>query len=201
MKKFFWLNIKFENLVKFVILICTIIAITIICVAFYYVFSKSKKEENEFCIDNLISISGFEASYDVTIYSNINVNKYNVLERADFMSDSYNIKVDDGIEINSNGNKAVIDYDGANTSYSYCLEENTLNVISLSYIIKNINSDYEKRENDLDYIYSVKIDNELFNYYEIYVSKLESKINKICIYNHEGIVQIITDCINIEVKK
>ena len=166
MKKFFWLNIKFENLVRFVILICTIVAITIICVAFYYVFNRSKKEECEFCIDN---IQGFEAIYKVTIYSNKNVNNYCVFERADFLSDSYNIKVDGGIEINTNSNESVINYDGANTSYSYNLEEDTLNIISISYIIKNINSNYEIRENDSDYICSVEIDNELFNNYEIYV--------------------------------
>ena len=176
MKKFFWLNIKFENLVRFVILICTIVAITIICVAFYYVFNRSKKEECEFCIDNLINIQGFEAIYKVTIYSNKNVNNYCVFERADFLSDSYNIKVDGGIEINTNSNESVINYDGANTSYSYNLEEDTLNIISISYIIKNINSNYEIRENDSDYICSVEIDNELFNNYEIYVSKKTSKI-------------------------
>ena len=173
----------------------------VIMFAFYYVFNRSKKEECEFCIDNLINIQGFEAIYKVTIYSNKNVNNYCVFERADFLSDSYNIKVDGGIEINTNSNESVINYDGANTSYSYNLEEDTLNIISISYIIKNINSNYEIRENDSDYICSVEIDNELFNNYEIYVSKKTSKITKVCLYNHEGIVQIITDCINFEVKK
>lgn len=201
MKKFLWINIKFENLVRGVVAICTFIAVVIIFFAFYYVFNSDNEENNNFNLDNFANVTNFEATYEVHIYSNKNVNNYSIYEKSDFINDIYYIKVEDGIEILTQGNNCTIKNEGASYSYSYALQENTLNSISFSYIIKNIGDNYSQRETDNQLVYSLDLNSNIYKYYDIFVSKTDKNIEKVCMYNNDGILQILIDNINFEVKK
>ena len=201
MKKFLWINIKFENLVRGVVAICTFIAVVIIFFAFYYVFNSDNEENNNFNLDNFANVTNFEATYEVHIYSNKNVNNYSIYEKSDFINDIYYIKVEDGIEILTQGNNCTIKNEGASYSYSYALQENTLNSISFSYIIKNIGDNYSQRETDNQLVYSLDLNSNIYKYYDIFFFFSDKNIEKVCMYNNDGILQILIDNINFEVKK
>jgi hypothetical protein len=147
------------------------------------------------------NVTNFEATYEVHIYSNKNVNNYSIYEKSDFINDIYYIKVEDGIEILTQGNNCTIKNEGASYSYSYALQENTLNSISFSYIIKNIGDNYSQRETDNQLVYSLDLNSNIYKYYDIFVSKTDKNIEKVCMYNNDGILQILIDNINFEVKK
>ncbi len=196
------LNITFDTKVKILVIICVLIALTIISYSFYYICIKEKETIAEpqkiESIETMLDVLCYEAKYDVVVNSNKTENKYSVSENVDFENQTYDMVIDEKLSISINSENTSIKKQ--NMEYEYFTFNNgeilKNNAISFSTIIdcikkiscNEIEGNIKRIEQDDKYIYQILTDK---NYIEkvkrtdIVVQKENCKITEIKMYNSE----------------
>lgn len=196
------LNITFDTRVKILIVICVIIALTIISYSFYYICIRENKEEIETPkvenIEEILDVLCYESKYNVTVNGNKTTNTYDVVENVDLENNIYNMVIDGTLMISINSDNTSIKKQ--NMEYEYFTTTGEIfknNAISFSSIIecikkissKEINGNIKRIEQDNKFIYQISTDEsyiEKVNRIEITVEKEKCKITEIKMYNSEG---------------
>lgn len=196
------LNITFDTKVKVLVVICVIIAITIISYSFYYICIKDNKEIIELqkieSIETMLDILCYEAKYDVVVKGNKTVNKYNVIENVDFENQTYNMIIDGNLNISINSEntsikKQNIEYEYFTFNNGEILKNNAISFSSIIECIKKIScneisGNIKRIEQDNKFIYQITTDEsyiEKIKRTDIVVQKDNCKITEIKMYNLE----------------
>lgn len=197
-------SINFDTKVKILIAICVAVAIIIISYSFYYIIIddnhdtgivENKKADN---IETILDILSYDAEYDVTVNGNKTTNTYNVKEYIDLENKTFNMLIDDSLNIVINSNDSKITKNGMENEYIVSNDNSILtnNVMSFASIItcvkkisnKEISGNITRVEQDDKYIYRVVTDNcyiEKVKKIEICVLKENCKIIEIKMYNSD----------------
>ncbi len=195
------LNITFDTRVKILVVICVIIALTIISYSFYYICIRENKEEIQpqkiENIEEILDVLCYEAKYDVTVNANKTTNTYNVAENVDLENNTYNMVIDETLTISINSNNTSVKRQ--NMEYEYFTTTGEIlknNAISFSSIIecikkisnKEIKGNIKRIEQDDKFIYQISTDEnyiEKVKRIEITTQKENCKITEIKMYNSE----------------
>jgi len=195
------LNITFDTRVKILVVICVIIALTIISYSFYYICIRENKEEIQpqkiENIEEILDVLCYEAKYDVTVNANKTTNTYNVAENVDLENNTYNMVIDETLTISINSNNTSVkrqnmEYEYFTTTWEI-LKNNAISFSSIIECIKKISNkeikgNIKRIEQDDKFIYQISTDEnyiEKVKRIEITTQKENCKITEIKMYNSE----------------
>ena len=199
-KKIKIVSINFDTKVKILIVACVIIAISIIMFSFYYICIDSKQKSEPIEIDNInqiMDLSEYEAEYQIRVAGNRTINTYDVKEVVDLENETYNMNIDDLLNIDINANDTKIQKKNMDNIYITSTKDIVRNnPFSFSSVIecynlvnsKKIDGSIKKVEQDEKCIYTIQMNEEVIEKVRkivIYTLKEKCKIIEIKMYNLE----------------
>lgn len=203
--------LNFDAKVKIIIVICVIIAISILSYSIYNILIKNGEDEKEIenkikTLEDITEINTYYSEYEVTVVGNKTENKYKVKENVDFLENLYEMVLDDTLSISisndsSKISKKDIDYDYVTQNNSNIILNNPMSfstIIDCMKKIKNkeINGTITKIEKDDVDIYNILIEDEYLKdikKLEIYTFRKNCNVYEIKMYNNdEKLMYILT---------
>lgn len=199
-KKIKIVSINFDTKVKILIAVCVIIAISIIMFSFYYICIDSKQNYEPVQIDNInqiMDLSQYEAEYQIRVVGNRTTNTYDVKEVVDLENETYNMNIDDLLNIDINASDTKIQKKNMDNIYITSTKDIVRNnPFSFSSVIecynlvnsKKIDGSIKKVEQDEKCIYTIQMNEEVIEKVSkivIYTLKEKCKIIEIKMYNLE----------------
>ena len=199
-KKIKIVSINFDTKVKILIAVCVIIAISIIMFSFYYICIDSKQKSEQIEIDDINQIMDlyqYEAEYQIRVVGNRTTNTYDVKEVVDLENETYNMNIDDLLNIDINANDTKIQKKNMDNIYITSTKDIVRNnPFSFSSVIecynlvnsKKIDGSIKKVEQDEKCIYTIQMNEEVIEKVRkivIYTLKEKCKIIEIKMYNLE----------------
>lgn len=200
MSKMKFYTLTYDNIVKVIMVICILIAASVISFSIYYILIKAKKEN--IYIKDFFEVSNYEAGYNLTVYSNKNCNTYHIYEIADMVNNKYLYLTSNGLEIkvDINDNVKDVTISKENMEYEYSdinvLENNEKeNFVSFSSVIKIVKDIKENKrkgyinqiEENGKIIYEINLEEEVFNG----IKNIKVEIDK-----YDNCIHFVTMCDN-----
>ena len=196
-KKIKIVSINFDTKVKILIAVCVIIAISIIMFSFYYICIDSKQKSEPIEIDDINQIMDlyqYEAEYQIRVVGNRTKNTYDVKEVVDLENETYNMNIDDLLNIDINANDTKIQKKNMDNVYITSTKDIVRNnPFSFSSVIECYNLVNSKKidgsiKQDEKCIYTIQMNEEVIEKVRkivIYTLKEKCKIIEIKMYNLE----------------
>ena len=168
--------------------------------SFYYICIDSKQKSEPIEIDDINQIMDlyqYEAEYQIRVVGNRTTNTYNVKEVVDLENETYNMNIDDLLNIDINANDTKIQKKNMDNVYITSTKDIVRNnPFSFSSVIecynlvnsKKIDGSIKKVEQDEKCIYTIQMNEEVIEKVRkivIYTLKEKCKIIEIKMYNLE----------------